>query len=88
MTELPYAPDFYNKIYKILPVQDLKDLEITWTLSNKKSLYKNPPSEYISHIISHEGKGSLLSFLVEEGLATDLSVSGYNCYNLYSEFTI
>jgi secreted Zn-dependent insulinase-like peptidase len=39
-------------------------------------------------VIGHEGKGSLLEFLIEEGLATALLAGGYDCHELYSEFHI
>jgi secreted Zn-dependent insulinase-like peptidase len=80
MLERPYSPEFYNKIYKMFPVQDRKNLQISWTLSDKSQYYKNPPSSYISHIIGHEGKGSLLEFLIEEGLATALAAGGSDFY--------
>ncbi len=35
--------------------------------------YKNDPSSYVSHLIGHEGENSLLSLLIDEGLALELS---------------
>jgi len=48
--------------------------------------YKNAPSKYIAHILGHEGKGSLLSYLIAEGLANSLSAGGSDSYDCYSEF--
>lgn len=64
MIDRPYSPEFFNKIYKILPIQDRKVLDITWVINDKSMYYENPPSSYLSYIIGHEGKGSLLSFLI------------------------
>jgi insulysin len=52
-------------IYKVVPVQDRKTLAISWLLKNKENLYESPPGRYIGHLLGHEGKGSLLSFLVK-----------------------
>ena len=48
-----------------------------WILKLKKKHYRNHPGKYVTHLIGHEGKGSLLSFLTKEGLATGLST----CYS-------
>lgn len=64
MLEPPYSAETYQKLYKIMPIQDKKVLEITWVLKNKSMYYENSPSSYLSYIIGHEGKGSLLSFLI------------------------
>lgn len=50
--------------------------------------YKNAPSRYVSHILGHEGKGSLLSYLIAEGLANSLSAGGSDSYDCYSEFEV
>jgi insulysin len=55
-------------------------------LNDKSKYYENPPSTYLSYIVGHEGKGSLLSFLISEGLATGLSAGGSDAFSLYSEF--
>lgn len=86
MIERPYSEGFYKKIYKILPIQDRKVLELSWALSDKSKYYENPPSTYLSYIFGHEGKGSLLSFLINEGLVTGLSAGGSDAYNCFSEF--
>lgn len=69
-----------------MPVKDRRVLEITWLLKDQSSHYHHPPSKYISHILGHEGKGSLLSFLISQGLATSLSAGGSDSYKAYSEF--
>lgn len=64
MLEQPYSSESYRKLYKVLPIQDKKVLEITWVLKDKGKYYENSPASYLSYIIGHEGKGSLLSFLI------------------------
>lgn len=43
---------------------------------------------YLSHLLGHEGKGSLLSFLISEGLATSLSASYDDAFSCFSEFEV
>ena len=73
MPSIPYADESYRKIYKILPVKDRKTIELVWVLNLKSQHYRNHPARYVCHLIGHEGKGSLLSFRIKEGLATGLS---------------
>lgn len=46
--------------------------------------YKNHPGTYISNLIGHEGKGSLLSFLIKEDLVTSLSSGNYDTYRTFT----
>lgn len=88
MAEPPYYDNVYNKMVKLVPVKDKRTLEMIWILDNQEQHYKNPPSRYVSHLMGHEGKGSLLSFLIKEGLATSLSAGGNDNYNCYSELEV
>ena len=64
MKDCPYDMNNFGKIYKIVPVKDIKTLELVWILPDKSEYYKNHPGKYLSHLFGHEGKGSLLSFLI------------------------
>lgn len=88
MLDIPYASESFNKIYKITPVKDKKVLDISWVLPDQSQHYENSPGQYLSHLLGHEGKGSLLSFLVKEGLAVGLSCSSYDSFNCFSEFEV
>ena len=88
MLEHPYEKEKFNKFYRILPIHDKKVLQISWVLKDKSIYYENTPSSYLSYIIGHEGKGSLLSFLISEGLATGVSAQGHDAYNCYSQFEV
>lgn len=88
MPSIPYSDDSYCKIYKILPVKDKKTIELIWVLKLKEEHYKNHPGKYVSHLFGHEGKGSLLSFLIKEGLATGLTSYYDDEYHCMTEFSI
>lgn len=84
--EHPFDEKTLGKIIKLVPVKDKRVLELTWFLTDQTPHYRSSPSKYVSHILGHEGKGSLLSFLISQGLATALSAGGSDSYGCYSEF--
>ena len=88
MQEHPYSQQTLGKLIKLVPVKDKRTLELCWVLDNQQHHYKSPPSRYVSHLLGHEGKGSLLSFLMAQGLATGLSAGGTDNFDCYSEFEV
>jgi secreted Zn-dependent insulinase-like peptidase len=60
-------------------MQSIKEetiMEFFWAVENLKYVYKKHVSEYITHVLGHEGKNSLFSHLKMKGYASELS-----CYN-------
>ncbi|RMD43758.1 hypothetical protein DV735_g1339, partial [Chaetothyriales sp. CBS 134920] len=67
------TPDqLQNEIFA-KPVMESRSLEITFPWQDEEPLYETQPSRYISHLIGHEGPGSILAFLKDKGLANSLS---------------
>ncbi|KAJ3699601.1 hypothetical protein LUZ61_003306 [Rhynchospora tenuis] len=62
-----------GKLYRLEAVKDLHTLHLSWTLPCLKKEYLKKPEDYISHLLGHEGKGSILYLLKEKGWATFLS---------------
>jgi secreted Zn-dependent insulinase-like peptidase len=58
------------------PIQELRQMSISFELPSIQRFYKEKPLGFIGHILGHEGKGSLLSLLKKEGLAEGLSAGG------------
>ncbi|XP_018405839.1 PREDICTED: nardilysin-like [Cyphomyrmex costatus] len=56
----------FRKIYKIKPFKNICHLQITWVMPSLLHLYKSKPHNYILWIIKHEGKGSLISYLLKK----------------------
>lgn len=88
MGEHPYNENTIGKFIKIVPVKDRRVLDLSWVVNNYGSSYKYSPAKYVSYILGNEGKGSLLSFLIAEGLATSLSAGGADSFDCYSEFEV
>lgn len=58
------------------PVMEMRSLEVYFQYQDEEQLYETQPSHYLSHLIGHEGPGSILAYVKEKGWATGLS-SGY-----------
>ena len=65
-------------VVRIVPVKDFKRLDIKWPmLPDSRALWQGDPLSYISHLVGHEGKNSLLSELIRRDLATSVSCGNY-----------
>ena len=71
----------FGRIYKIIPKKNLKVLKLTWILPPSALFSVKKSSFYLSHVIGHEGPNSLLSQLINEGLAQKLSAGHNNRMN-------
>ncbi|XP_031561140.1 nardilysin-like [Actinia tenebrosa] len=68
----PFEDSFFTKLYKVLPVKDINQLEITWVLPCQQEHYRIKPMHYVSWLLGHEGPGSVLSFLIKRSWAVSL----------------
>ena len=55
------------------PVMDQRTLVICFPFQDEEYLYESQPSRYISHLIGHEGPGSILAYTKAKGWANGLS---------------
>lgn len=53
-----------------MPVRDVRTISFDWVLPEQTKRWETKPTRYISHLLGHEGEGSLLSALKAESLAT------------------
>ncbi|XP_071572686.1 nardilysin [Temnothorax nylanderi] len=78
----------FRKMYKVKPFKDVNQLEVTWTMPSLLDLYKSKPHQYISGIIGHEGKGSLISYLRKKRWSLDMfsgnNESGFEHSSMYA----
>jgi len=51
----------------IVPIRDSQSLNLTFPLPDVEVLYEKKPDHYVSHLIGHEGYGSILSVLKNKG---------------------
>ena len=57
----------------IIPIKDERGLSITWPIDDLSPHYKSNPAGYLSHLIGHQGPGSLSSELKSRGWINSLN---------------
>ncbi|RVE46874.1 hypothetical protein evm_008435 [Chilo suppressalis] len=84
------TPEFRSMFY-VKPVSDTTEVHLTWCMRSLISEYQSKPHQYISYLLGHEGKGSLLSYLRKKvwalGIYTGNSESGIDYTSMYSLFS-
>ncbi|KAH5216199.1 hypothetical protein HBI62_168920 [Parastagonospora nodorum] len=58
------------------PVLESRSLEIQFAYRDEEDLYESQPSRYLSHLIGHEGPGSILAHIKAKGWANGLGAGG------------
>lgn len=58
---------------KVVPVKDIRHMAITFPVPDMREQYRTNPGHYVSHLVGHEGEGSLLSYLKRKRWANALS---------------
>ena len=61
-----------GSLLKVKSVMSRKELKLLWPWPPVQQLYKSKPHHYISHLLGHEGKNSILSMLKKEELAQEV----------------
>ncbi|KAJ6662537.1 hypothetical protein lerEdw1_011674 [Lerista edwardsae] len=91
LTEPFDTPDFH-KVYRVVPIRKTHSLNITWALPPQEQYYRVKPLHYISWLVGHEGKGSVLSYLRKKFWALALyggnGETGFEQNTTYSVFSI
>ncbi|MDO8862565.1 insulinase family protein [Haliea sp. E1-2-M8] len=67
-----FAPDALPMQVQVQPQATLRQLEISFPVPDYRSAYRSNPLGYLGNLVGHEGAGSLLARLKEEGLAESL----------------
>jgi insulysin len=58
--------------YFAKPVMESRLLDLYFPFMDEENLFESQPSRYISHLIGHEGPGSVMSYIKSMGWANDL----------------
>lgn len=77
MPSSPSSPHFgeknFGKRFFILPVKEMRKLDLFFPFEPVQFYYETNPESYISFLVGHESEGSILYALKEKGLAEELS---------------
>lgn len=76
LNDQPLDPAKLGVICRCIPVKDKHTLCLMWTYPSSLETYKSKSCRYISHLLGHEGPGSLLSALKHENLAITCATGG------------
>eukprot|EP00808_Paulinella_micropora_P011826 g35728.t1 len=69
----PFAPK-YGKLYRITPVRDLRVLKFYFAVPfGLAEHYRSMPQKGLSHLLGHEGPGSVLAYLKAQGWVNELT---------------
>jgi insulysin len=66
-------PDQLALMYEVMPRQNIQVLTMLWLLPSLLEHHRTKPLEYVSHLLGHEGPGSLLSELKHRGWANEIT---------------
>ncbi|CCK69038.1 metalloendopeptidase KNAG_0B06080 [Huiozyma naganishii CBS 8797] len=69
--------DHLQEIIKVHPVKELKKVEVSFVVPDVDEHWESKPPHILSHLIGHEGTGSLLAYLKTKGWANELSAGGH-----------
>ncbi|GLI63485.1 hypothetical protein VaNZ11_006466 [Volvox africanus] len=71
-TEDVFLPGQVGVLIKLVPVREGQSLELTWQVPPSERLYREQPLGYLSHLLGHEGDGSVFALLKAAGWASAL----------------
>ncbi|XP_011313531.1 insulin-degrading enzyme, partial [Fopius arisanus] len=69
----PFNENHYGHKWFIVPIEDLRAMEIIFPLPDVREHYKFDPVEYVSHLLGHPGDGWFLSALKKKDWSTFLT---------------
>ena len=90
---MPLRKEDMAKSFLVQPVKELRTIELSFQTPSLRSQYRAKPSQYLSHLVGHEGPGSILSLLKARGLANGLTAgqfrntSGFGTFNVNIDAT-
>lgn len=88
----PFNNPGWHRLYRIVPVKSEYKVDLSWALPPVLRHYRSKPLSYLSHLLGHEGRGSLMAFLRRKVWALDLTAGnagdGFEYNETYSLFPI
>lgn len=93
LPEREWPPGFIKKsesfrLIRVRTIKDIRELNLIFELPSLTRHYRSKPGELLGFIVGHEGEGSLLAGLKEQGLATALSAGAYESTTDYGTFHV
>lgn len=90
--DYPFPPDKFHRLCRIVPTKEEHSVEVSWALPSLLAHYQTKPLHFISHLLGHEGRGSILSYLKKKvwaaGLYSGNDESGFEHNSTYALLSI
>eukprot|EP00095_Tigriopus_kingsejongensis_P008652 maker-scaffold537_size144400-snap-gene-0.25 protein:Tk08652 transcript:maker-scaffold537_size144400-snap-gene-0.25-mRNA-1 annotation:"PREDICTED: nardilysin-like" len=88
----PFDTPHFHRLYKVAPIKDVYRVDLNWALPSLLKDYRVKPLHYLSWVIGHEGRGSLISYLRKKVWALSLmsgnAGDGFEHNSTYSIFNL
>ncbi|RHY67232.1 hypothetical protein DYB38_000041 [Aphanomyces astaci] len=84
----PYEPPQQNREIHVVPVKDLRMLELSFPLPTVQDQYLSKPHRILSYVLGYEGRGSLLAYFKAMGYANSLSAGISKDFADWSLFSV
>ncbi|KAI0218007.1 Nardilysin [Lamellibrachia satsuma] len=88
----PFDTAAFYKLYKVIPVKNIHEVELCWGLPPQLKHYRVKPLAYLGWLIGHEGAGSILSYLKKRlwavGLTSGNTEGGWEHNSTWASFSI
>jgi secreted Zn-dependent insulinase-like peptidase len=84
----PFTEKELKSIRKIKTISKSRSVTLKFILPSMRSKFRSNPTSILSFFLGHEGKGSLLSYLIREGLAMELGSYPMNIDNFFTIFGV
>lgn len=75
--EVPFRKSEIGIQWFAKPVMDTRELNLCFPFIDEELLFESQPSRYITHLVGHEGPGSIMSYIKNKGWANSLSAGAY-----------
>jgi len=87
--EQPFTVDQLARRLEVVPVMDWKVVQVSWVLPPLRGKgYSQQHASVLSHLIGHEGQGSLLSFLKKKKWVNSVYAGVVEDYDEFSLFVV
>lgn len=89
----PFGKEALTKVNYVVPVKDIRQMSLQWVTPDYRDQYEKSPHNYISHLVGHEGSGSLLSELKRKGWCNSIyagarsEARGFQLFNLTADLS-
>ncbi|OQV24525.1 Insulin-degrading enzyme [Hypsibius exemplaris] len=86
--DAPFKTEHFKTQLNVVPVKDIRSLNIVWNIPDLHTFYKSKPGHYLGSLVGHEGPGSLLSALKTKGWSNTLHAGEDDGANGFQFFVV